>query len=78
MKSKQMNLPVFPLRMQPQLKEAIANRACVENRTQTDLIRGAVKEYLLKPLKQKKQDNLISLSEFNQIQHGNHTFTDPH
>lgn len=73
-----MSLITFPFRVEPELKQAICDRACVENRTQTDLIRGAVKEYLLKPLKQKKQDNLISLSEFNQIQHGNHTFTDPH
>lgn len=44
-----MNLTVFPLRMQPQLKEAIRDLAHVENRIQTDLIREAIKEYLLKP-----------------------------
>ena len=53
MKSKQMNLSVFPLRMQPQLKEAIRDRAMIENKTQTDLIRKAVKIYLLTPYNRK-------------------------
>ncbi len=42
-----MTLSVFPLRMQPQLKEAIRDRAKTENRTQTDLIKEAIKQYLL-------------------------------
>ncbi len=36
-------------RLKPKLKEAICDRARIENRTQTDLIREAVKEYLLQP-----------------------------
>ncbi len=47
-----MNLDVFTLRMKPQLKKAIRDRARVENQTQSDLIREAVKEYLLKPIHQ--------------------------
>lgn len=44
-----MSLVTFPFRVKPELKQAICDRALVENRTQTDLIRRAVKEYLLKP-----------------------------
>ena len=53
-----MNLVTFPLRVKPELKTAISDhavprlqrdRARVENRTQTDLIREAVKRYLLTP-----------------------------
>ena len=51
----------FPLRMNSQLKEAVEDRARVENRTQTDLIRDAIKEYLLKPPNQvQKLSNLNS------------------
>ena len=48
-----MSLSVFPLRMQPQLKEAIRDRAKIENRTQTDLILKAVQAYLLTPCNRK-------------------------
>ena len=44
-----MNRAVFPLRMPATLKAAISDRAKVENRTQTDLIREAVQQYLLTP-----------------------------
>ena len=44
-----MTLSVFPLRMQPQLKEAVRDRAKIENTTQTDVILKAVKVYLLTP-----------------------------
>ena len=37
---------VFPLRMQPQLKEAIRDRAKIENRSQNDLINSVIKLYL--------------------------------
>ena len=42
-----MSLVTFPLRVQPELKEAIRDRAMVENRTQTDLIREAIQRYLV-------------------------------
>ncbi len=42
-----LNLITFPLRVKPELKEAIRDHAKVENRTQTDLIREAVQLYLL-------------------------------
>lgn len=48
-----MKLVTFPLRVKPELKQAIRDRAQIENRTQTDLIREAVKLYLLTPYKQK-------------------------
>ena len=41
-----LSLITFPLRVRPELKEAICDRAKVENRTQTDLIREAVETYL--------------------------------
>ncbi|MGL6341893.1 MAG: hypothetical protein ACRC80_22460 [Waterburya sp.] len=44
-----MNRATFLLRMSEHLKQAIGDRASVENRTQTDLILEAVKTYLLKP-----------------------------
>ena len=48
-----MKLVTFPLRVKPELKQAIRDRAQIENKTQTDLIREAVKLYLLTPYKQK-------------------------
>ena len=42
------NRNIFPLRM-PELREAVRDRARVENRTQTDLIKEAVRLYLLTP-----------------------------
>ncbi len=48
-----MNRAVFPLRMSDRLRQEIRDRARVEKRTQTDLIREAVKLYLLTPYKQK-------------------------
>ncbi len=47
-----MNRATFPLRLKPNLKEAIRDRAQIENRTQTDLIREAVKLYMLTPYNQ--------------------------
>ncbi len=44
---------IFPLGIHPQLKEAIRDRAKIENTTQTDLILKAVKIYLLTPCNQK-------------------------
>ncbi len=44
-----MSLKTFPLRVKSELKQAISDRAKIENRTQTDLIREAVKLYLLTP-----------------------------
>ena len=44
-----MTRTIFPLRMAPELKEAVRDRAKIENTTQSDLIRKAVKIYLLTP-----------------------------
>ena len=41
-----MSRATFPLRIKPELKQAIRDRAKVEQRTQSDLIREAVKRYL--------------------------------
>gem|GEM_PF-5324532 len=46
------NRNIFPLRM-PELREAVRDRAQVENRTQTDLIKEAVRQYLLTPYDRK-------------------------
>ncbi len=43
-------------RLKPELKEAICDRAKVENKTQTDLIREAVKEYLLQPCRLRRAE----------------------
>ncbi|MDJ0568208.1 MAG: hypothetical protein QNJ53_04105 [Pleurocapsa sp. MO_192.B19] len=43
----------FPLRLGKNIQEAVRDRAKLENRTQTDLIREAVKLYLLTPYNQK-------------------------
>ncbi|MEM8723469.1 MAG: hypothetical protein AAGE84_30005 [Cyanobacteria bacterium P01_G01_bin.39] len=51
-----MSLSVFPLRMQPQLKEAICDRAKIENTTQTELILKAVTAYLLTPCNRKNRN----------------------
>ncbi len=47
-----MSRAVFPLRMPTKLKEAIRDRAKVENCTQTNLIREAIRLYLLTDNKQ--------------------------
>ncbi len=49
-----MERTVFPLRIPATLKKAICDRAKVENRTQTDLIREAVQLYLLADNRQLK------------------------
>ncbi len=43
----------FPLRIDSQLKEAVRDRAKLENRTQTDLIKEAIELYLLTPYNRK-------------------------
>ena len=44
-----MSRAVFPLRMSKELRQAIRDRASLENRTQTNLILEAINAYLLTP-----------------------------
>ncbi len=44
-----MNRTVFPLRMSDGLRQEIRDRAKLENRTQSDLIRDAINLYLITP-----------------------------
>lgn len=48
-----MTRTIFPLGIHPELKKAIRDRAKIENTTQTDVIRKAVKIYLLTPCDRK-------------------------
>ena len=48
-----MKLVTFPLRVKPEVRQAIRDRAKMEKITQTALIRKAVNLYLLTPYKQK-------------------------
>lgn len=50
-----MSLVTFPLRIQPEVKQAICDLAKVKNQTQTDLIREAILAHLLNQNIQKKQ-----------------------
>ena len=58
-----MSLVTFPFRVQPKLKQAICDRARIENRTQTALIKEAVNNYLSKPHQLKQTEFIHSRLE---------------
>ncbi len=56
-----MSRAVFPLRMSQHLREAIRDRANLEDTTQTNLIRTAVRQYLTRP-EQKLESTLVAFA----------------
>lgn len=54
-----MSRAIFPLRMSAQLREAVRDRANADTTTQTDLIRTAIKQYLICSKKQPKSTLVV-------------------
>lgn len=57
------NQQVFSLRMPPRLKIAVRDRAQVENISQNELIRDAVRLYLQTPMGEKDKKAIIGLAK---------------